>query len=418
MDKEFLEEYEKKEEEEYQKYVQRVFSNGLEISGKYPDLSRFPKIQEPIIILEVEQDKPYQGDLWSQIPFAGSIMISLKPVSKDNCSVVNGFDPDDISELIKLAKETGKVQFGLGGIAIFFQNLDYLDPIFQELRPPILRPMPLRYFLDEKTEKKWMDEFFTIAKISYVDYVREICGSNWESEHTVMHSLLDKAEIFLTMKMMNLNDECDKLSNYLIDDPFFADDYMVKMCYLTVPKINPLTSNVNVNISKLFNADSNEKYKERKITVPEIGKLLMKKIVVHPTTYYGCITVMEHYAQNDLYKILRSMSDAIVSNDIDKIFHDSANLELSFDNAWKDAIKIKSDSEKIRTGISIATGIVGGIVTNSTTGIPGLLAGLGFNYIDKRLDASNSSISEKIAKIRKKDYLINIYDFSKKYSLS
>jgi hypothetical protein len=55
-----------------------------------------------------------------------------------------GFDVNDIPDLIKLAKETGRVQSGLADPPEYFESMDHFEPIFRELEPPELLYMPMR----------------------------------------------------------------------------------------------------------------------------------------------------------------------------------------------------------------------------------------------------------------------------------
>jgi hypothetical protein len=50
-------------------------------------------------------------------------------------------------------------------------------------------------------------------------------------------------------------------------------------------------------------------------------------------------------------------------------------------------------------------------------GFGGLLAGLGFNALDRALDMNDSSIAKRLAEMINKDYLVNIYDFRQKFAL-
>lgn len=84
----------------------------------------------------------------------------------------NGFDADDIPQLVKLSKDTGKVHFALTTDPILYEGLDHLEPIFSELRPSFLASTPLDVLADAQTCKKWSAEFYTIADISYSEFLK------------------------------------------------------------------------------------------------------------------------------------------------------------------------------------------------------------------------------------------------------
>lgn len=116
-----------KEEEEYGDYVNRASSS--EELLRYPNNQRFHKLNEPLVYSDPFCYNNYKQKIWSQIPFAGTLIISIRNVSKENCLDRNGFEPSDIDNLIELAKE-GRVQFGLQTDVRLYEGLDYLDPIF------------------------------------------------------------------------------------------------------------------------------------------------------------------------------------------------------------------------------------------------------------------------------------------------
>lgn len=89
MDKEFLEDYTAKEQEEIEKYHKKILNGSINLEEQYPPKSRFNKINDPVG--RVIPNK----SIWPQIPLFGSSIVSLMPVKKNEFSSL-GFNLSDI----------------------------------------------------------------------------------------------------------------------------------------------------------------------------------------------------------------------------------------------------------------------------------------------------------------------------------
>ncbi len=84
-------------------------------------------------------------------------------------------------------------------------------------------------------------------------------------------------------------------------------------------------------------------------------------------------------------------------------------------------IKVNRLREAVRYGISVAIGSVT-TAASSVTGVDastamGLLASVGFLAVDKALSKVEMSMTNKLSRFFINPYLINLYDFQKKYNL-
>jgi hypothetical protein len=64
----------------------------------------------------------------------------------------------EIPELVQLSKETGRIQFTLNTNPTHYEGMDYLDPIFSELKPPMLT-MPSNIYTSDDNYDEWQNEF-------------------------------------------------------------------------------------------------------------------------------------------------------------------------------------------------------------------------------------------------------------------
>lgn len=417
MKKEFLENYKAKELEEYEKYVKEVLEQGAENSGIFPRESRFSKLNRPLVRAESSSYYTDNEKIWSQIPFAGTLLISLYSAREENFLRFQGFEKSDISKLIDLAKETGKVQFGLRVDPVDYEGLDYLEPIFTELRPPVFAFTPLESLTDLKTWEKWRQEYFALASVTFdlgLAYQVHNMGESKEFYFNVRDAC---ANAYAKMKLLKMDEVIEIISNLMIDNPKNAYSIFEKYFVILTPQFDSLKASCNLSLNHMKRFDINFKDKKDGVLFPvDIGKYVMKKLVQNPTSYHGCMNVIENYKQNDLYNLLSSLDTAVKGRDKDLFDKNTDDLNTVLDNVWSDAKKIEGQKENIRTGISVVLGIIGDLAT-SAGGNLGILAGLGFNVADRKLEASNSSISEKIVRGINSDFMVNIYDFTDTYSI-
>ena len=82
MNKEYLQDYEKKEIEEQKELYKNVLDGSFKtIKEGYLKTHRFNLLNDPIITPDYNAYNQYGLKLWSQIPFAGTVIISI-----ENCS--------------------------------------------------------------------------------------------------------------------------------------------------------------------------------------------------------------------------------------------------------------------------------------------------------------------------------------------
>ena len=131
--------------------------------------------------------------------------------------------------------------------------------------------------------------------------------------------------------------------------------------------------------------------------------------------------MIEHYKQNDLYKLLDSLQKAVYSGSKERLFTNIHDLDEILDNIWQDARKIKNLKEGISYGKAIVLGIGGPVLGYSLGDYPGLLASMGFSVASNLIGLKESYLNDKIIKLIKKDYMYNymynIYDFQKRFDI-
>jgi hypothetical protein len=416
MNKEFLYNYEKNEISNQQKHYEKIRDNAEDPIG-YPDNSRFSKTNSPLVLCDSNTYRHYGEKIWSQVPFAGTLIIPLTVSTKRNFLTDHGFDVNDIDKMIDLAKDTGRIQFVLSTKPTLYEGLDHLQSVFEELRPPIITT-PWNLFGSDAEYDRWINEFNDIAVAAYDN---ELWNRTQEAGERVQYfkSMRSyQASIYAKINWLKMEDAVEDIKNYI----HFAPDYVISLLdycgFLTENLYNPIRFNHNYSLEtlKFYNSNFRAKPGSQFQAPVEIGAYIMKKITRNPQNYYGCLGVIDQYNQNDLYTLLESLDKGIRSKRKEQVLFDIQQVRMILDNIWKDADKINSNKDFTSWGIGLTIGIAGFLLTGGLSSFAtGLLASLGFTVTDKLLD---SMVSKKVVRLLNRDYIYNIYDFKEKYSIN
>jgi hypothetical protein len=415
MDKQFLLDYEKNENEEYIRF-EKALREGTFKFGKdrFPADHRFVKLQEPIAlpIFEAAQKE----NIWAQIPFSGSLIFTIAPYSKKEFERLF-FDTAEIPKIIDFIKETGRLQVILNAKPSSYVGLDYLDPVFLELRPPILHSAPYTVIASQLEITKAQHTLDALARVRFDDYLRNQTGPRYDIIGMRLY------HVYMVLKLGNFP-IANQIENFMIDDPAEAAK-LLDFCLpvLCSPLLDPFCSLYNSSM-KDFKESASYLNSQQKVRFPyEIGKFLVHKLTFAPEGMRACNELIDHYDAYDLRKVLDSLNDAIVSNSPDVMKMSADELSTILDNVWNDkTIPKRIKGLKIGVPLSFAVlGSVAGTVTGGPLGATigagaGFLTGLGFQVAEKALDIGGDLISEKISqKLPSKSYQMNIYNFKEKY---
>jgi hypothetical protein len=109
LDKEFLYDYEQKEKQYYNQFVDAIL-DGRFVIGKdqSPYFKRYQKVQRPITELNMTSECAFGENVWAQIPFSGSSIIAIPAFSKDDFEE-RYFHVSELPRIIEFIKETGRL---------------------------------------------------------------------------------------------------------------------------------------------------------------------------------------------------------------------------------------------------------------------------------------------------------------------
>jgi len=218
MERNYLQEYEARELEEWQRFLSRRERNLLTSDEIFPSRRRFPNLHDPYSIAI----QKLGITIWQQIPVTGSLIAKLAPIKRNAFEEYHSFSINEIPALIEFAKETGRVQFILHQPPTAYVGLDHLQPIFDELQPP-LYTLPF-VFVDEKTLMKGYIEFDTIARI---DYYKRLSKLFYEWGETYVQRLADEyCRSFASLRALGLNDIVDSVIDNMLTNPLYTHDVL------------------------------------------------------------------------------------------------------------------------------------------------------------------------------------------------
>ena len=412
MDKKYLEDYQEKENEQYKKYVIKKVKNQKFSTekDKYPPKERFKNLQEPIAITTFNSQR--NGRFWAQVPFCGSLILLIPPISKHQFEK-NYLKVEDISELINFVKKTGRIQIALTTPPTQYFGLDYLDPFFKELDPPVLINAPMSLFLSDKEMLHGETAFHTLAKHRYYPLHAKI--RKRFSYQTISNKIRREHLIYSFLKKFNPL-IAEEIENNMIDNPIKAFAlFNVAQKFIVDPYTSLLSNQINLTYEDVSSKDMFQNQIELKeIKFPyEIGSFLMKKMTLAPLNSRACYDVIDHYEKYDLEKVQKSLNDAIIAKNPDLILKSSNDLSEILDNVWADK-RIPNTIKVLKHGISLIIGIVGLLIAAKE----GLLPGLGLEVGSAVVEALGCGTIEKIVRKGTIPYQANIYDFKKNYNLT
>jgi hypothetical protein len=430
LDKEFLNNYSAKETEEVERILRLPLDESVQEYRK-----RFPRIQEPIAWSHGGMS------IWPQIPLCGTLIVGLAPAAQDFANTKPfaaflGFDPEDVPQLVDFARNTGKVAFVLSKDPKEYAGLGFLDPIFLELKPP--RAVATFPYTPQEAKRFRLKkaEFETLARNNvYKDMekmeaspLRKMLGPGYDFQHAFRAT----ANTYAILDYLGYRDLTNLVSDALLEPD--AGNSQVQMArvllglygeLIVTPSTELLKGIHNMNLAGYLDPTSlllGKDNADRGISslLPrsfEIGKFLMKKLIPYPIGFEACRAMCDRYDHYDLQHVLSSLQQAARVADYSEIHDETKNLTDVLENAWRDCKKVGTRQKMFSFGIPMAMAILGTAAGGLTGPYGGLLAGLGFALGEKFIEIKTDSISERIAKHFAQSYLVNIFDFRKKYTV-
>ena len=426
--REFLEDYQAKEYQELQRFWKGLRAGKYSLESIYPPPSRFKNLKKPLAMC------PPLAPVWGVVPFYGSTLIPLCPRpdqrSFDELYKVKGFTSKHLDDMIDLVKQTGRIQFILVNEPKSYENLEFLRPLFEELRPPAALSIE-EAVIDKERVKEYLIEFYTLSNFGFKEILKEYIlstfygGAKGYSSMRLQEAYLQKrindyAYDYVRFKALGWHELADELGELMITNPIQALEIFNVLGNFSVIPFESTKAIYNFKMDYLILASNlAKKYRiefEHGIKFPfEIGKFILNKIVRYPRTlqdYIDIMDIIKAYDQKDLYELLGALNQGVMRRDYDKIEESREALDEVLDQIWDEAKKIKSRSLMAHTVVSVMFGIIGSLASKFTGN--GILSEIGFECANIFLELK-FDLGTRIAKFFSPNYLVTIFDFRRKY---
>lgn len=420
MDKEYLENYLSRENEEYERLVVRKIEDGsFDFErDKYPPDSRFKKLQQPVT--DSTSVGCYAEDRWNQVPFSGSTIFSLGALPPAIFEQYY-FKIPEIPKVIDFIKETGKIQIVLQQSPDVYEGLSYLDPFFKELEPPYLRGINFASIVPEKKLESAVDSFNTLSQIRFLDFCSNVADIQVRkrkfSVPSLAHMFRDYSVLYALFKH-RYPLIAREIEDALIDNPIKVLLILnAGANFIIDPLINIRFDSLTHSFEEIRQGKEilGQAVDSHEIRFPcEVGKFLLKKLTYAPNGLRACNELIDHYSSYDLQKVHSSLNEAILKNHPDIVEKNLAAFSDILDNVWNDKTILRR-IKGLKIGLPFSLAAIGEIAAGPLGGIGGLLAGLGFDVANRILEVNTEGLDEKISKMFSRSYQIDIYDFKKKY---
>jgi hypothetical protein len=431
MDKDFLADYSAKELEEDDKLASLIEHGQFEVAREF-SRRRIGRLGEPV-------GRSARGlSLWPQIPFFGTIIVSLSPFAEPSFKLVHGFSTSEIDRLVDFARETNRVAFVLNDDPKEFAGLDFLDPIFTEMQPTVDNTLPDSLFTQRLDEYMiYRDEFDTLARANFYQYMsgvtqvmRESLGPSADRSTSWASNLM---HTYACLGILGYEDIKQAIADCMVESPQAAHAMLLSLDILLIgPTLDPYRAIPNVSHDELksweattrLQSSGDDVYQRMlkqtdRIRFPsEIGKFLMTKLQKYPETLDACRFVCGLYDQHELRRVVNSLQRAISKKDYSAIESEANRLSMALDHIWVDSEHLERKRNAISAGMTVGLGLVGSIVSGPIgPAIGGLLGGLGFQVLEQILQVKTDSISDSLSRWITPDYLVNIYEFKRDHGI-
>jgi len=427
MDREFLEDYERKEDEEYSRFLKRLREGKISIGERYPP-------EEKLQLLPPFTKAIRGRSIWPQIPLYGSTLIVLEPIKKEYFERTHGFRIDQIDRLIDFSKKTRRVQFALAESPLNYWKMDYLEPLFIELLPPRLRTIPPSFFLNEKEiieySQKLASDFSSQLLKNLASYVNlKYESTNPEIEKKIISAIVSDG---LRLKIAGYSEEIFKeflkqLS--IIPDSLIIMEVLQNIHDIFLQPFDPLggiissTDSHITTIHQLFPSVISKQQFDKLEFPFEIGRFLTKKLnLIAAEDIEGAVSISDIYELYDLRKVMHALYQAVKKEKREEVFEKAKEIDYIFENVWREVSIYKKWRKISNLVIPFTLAGIGNLVSPAGA-LLGFISGVCLEGVEKVIESIDISgrLTEKglnaYLKWKGKSYLLNIYDFRKKYKI-
>lgn len=416
--REFLVDYQAKEEEETQRYWRNLPNKGG-LAPTHPSVVRLQFGEGPASLSG-------SCNLWGLIPFQGKVVTPVVSATTreefDRTHGPLGFTSHTLDRTTAFARDTNRLRFHLMGPATAYERLDFLRPLLEEFRPPILQSTPLHLLVPPAVYEGEWGAIDYVADKTLDPFLRKYFAAHGVPVPTTQAYLQKYRDTYVALRVLGVPELADLVDECLWDRPWLAHLYLEMFSLFVVEPIIDVTGMTRCFTANLINMASeiSERVPSRaradlRVHVPyEVGRFILKKAVLFPETPDGCLRALDEYNAVDLARIRSAFVKAIESSNTAGLATSSREIESACSVVWEKAAKYQWIEFSGRVGVSVALGVVGGIAgAIAGQGVLGFALGAAGGTISDSYLANPGAkaASNGLASLIGKSHMLAIYDF-------
>lgn len=391
-------------------------------AGHYPTDDRLPGVKWPVATST--------QNVWGVIPFHGSTLAGVVPrdtrADFDKWNSHVGINSRNIGQVIDFCKDTRRLFFCLRTDPIHYSNLDFLEPLFYELRPPLVATRPVETWGPDSEIRKWWKRFDQCAQGEFVGAIENVSRITGITNPAYISSRVDHYRSdYLVFRLFGYNDWADALEGLMITQPEMAMSAFADLGNaIAVPYTLPFSSLPILGSEELAALKSTRTSLtagpvhqiEEQSPPLEVGTYLLRKKVLYPQSIDGCYDVIQRYDAVDLDRVRDAMSRALRDRAPDALDSSAQELGAACDRVWQDVDSV-GRRDRVGEGLvgsspTIAFAAIGALVGGPIGAGVGLLSGAAVSLLDKMVGDRLGRVGRSVfRRLSESPYLAEIYDF-------
>jgi hypothetical protein len=360
--------------------------------------------------------------IWNFIPLSRTLVVSIAPASSQAVfEKYHGFKIDEIPDIVEYVRNTGKLQFVLRSPPLNYEHMDFLEPIFVHLKPPLKLSFQPEIYFDPKEVKKYRVKFYELAKTIYIPHLKKWSLNEVGSTYAINEMLESNSVHYAYLRGLGYDQLVDEIQAALISNVnryhmlLILSDLLIRPLDDPLQMIHLLDAEFGEKQSRFLGINNLSPSTHVRLKFPgEIGRFLFKRLIHATPTLESCKQLTYLYGEEDLYKVGHALNQAIKANKSEIIKEKSEEISTILENIWKDE-NVTKRIMGTRIGIHILFAALGAVSHELVGFGAGLLTSLGFDIADELFKFKDNTISERMGKAFSSSYEAIIYDFKKKY---
>ena len=386
------------------------------IMAAYPPPERFRRLTEPVA-KRVDAEVP----IWPQIPLYGSLIVHISPVSEEDFSKVHHFGLPDLPGLVELCKETGRVQFTLAARPTAFAGLDHLDVVLEELRPPVVRSLPVSAVFDGPSLRRANTEFDTLASVTFWLWLKTTLKNSGLDSAFAAQNYEVLRGVYSTLGLLGYRKTAEGIADSLVSDPVRAHRVLsFYNMFVQGPLLDPSRESYTFSrdYMKMMKAPTGSRSDAATYQFPfEVGASLLSSSTLAPDGLEACREAIGRY--EGVTKLVGELSDAVSGSKVETLGAASDGLAAALRESCEAARLEGMRGVQHTVGLELAAGgYCAARVLSGTRGDRGLLSGLGFSLTDAAMEQPSEPAGDGGAELLSKSYAMSIFNLQKKRKLA